>query len=67
MASTPLRDLPEDVVQHFTGVARREGVSRNTVLVRVLTDAARRDRLPPSPPMRCSDPLRESVTSPTTR
>ncbi|MGI9015989.1 MAG: type II toxin-antitoxin system VapB family antitoxin [Euzebya sp.] len=46
MATTPLRDVPDDVMNHFTEKARREGVSRNVVLVRVLTDAARRDQRP---------------------
>ena len=41
MAATPLRDVPDDVMQHYTDVARREGISRNAVLVRVLTHAAR--------------------------
>lgn len=50
MATTPLRDLPDDVMQHYTDLARREGVSRNTLLVRVLTDAARRDQRPPLTP-----------------
>ncbi len=47
MATAPLRDVPDDVMNHFTEKARREGVSRNSVLVRVLVDAARRDQRPP--------------------
>lgn len=47
MANTPLRDVPEDVMEHYTRRAEREGVSRNTVLVRVLADNARRHDRPP--------------------
>lgn len=57
MATTPLRDLPEDVMEHYTRRARKEGVSRNALLVRVLVDGARRhDR----PPLTVAD-LRESA------
>lgn len=46
MASTPLRDVPDDVMRHYTDQARRQGISRNALLVRVLTDAARREQRP---------------------
>ncbi len=47
MASTPLRDIPADVMQHYTARAQKEGISRNALLVPVLTDAARRDTREP--------------------
>lgn len=34
-------------MQHFTDRAQKEGISRNALLVRVLTDAARRDTREP--------------------
>lgn len=46
MASTPLRHVPDDVMEHYTRRARREGVSRNALLVRVLVDGARRHDRP---------------------
>ena len=49
MAATPLRDVPDDVMDHYTRRAAEEGVSRNALLVRVLVDGARRDeRGPPA-------------------
>lgn len=47
MPATPLRDLPDDVMAHYTQRARREGVSRNSLLVRVLTQHARAERRAP--------------------
>lgn len=46
MASTSLRDLPEDVMAFYTRQARREGVSRNALLVRILCDHVRRPNDP---------------------
>ena len=37
MAATPLRDIPDDVLAHYTRQAAREGISRNALLVRVLS------------------------------
>lgn len=47
MASTPLRDVPDDVMEHYTRLAAHQGISRNALLVRILTDGARRDDRPP--------------------
>jgi hypothetical protein len=41
MANTPLRDLPDEVLHFYGEQAHREGVSRNALLIRVLTDHAR--------------------------
>lgn len=42
MATTLLRDIPDDVLERYARMAEREGVSRNALLVRVLVDSSRR-------------------------
>lgn len=44
MAATPLRDIPADVLDHYTKQAALEGISRNAILVRVLTEQAGKGR-----------------------
>lgn len=48
MAATPLRDIPDDVLAHYTRQAALEGISRNALLVRVLSDQAGTGRRSPT-------------------